>query len=243
MRAVDLIQSSLRLIGVLASGETASGAEASDALAILNDMIDSWQTERLMIFTTSRLTFSLISGQQTYTVGTGGNFNTPRPIRITQAGIISLNNPAQPLEIPIEYLTTPQWAAIPVKNIQSALPTKVYDDGAFPLRNLSYWPIPNTAVDTAIYPWVALTSFADLTTDYTFPPGYTKALRYNLAIDLAPEYGMNLPPEVAAQAIASKAAVKSINSPLIDLLCDPALVNPKGAVYNWLVDAPVRSGS
>lgn len=236
MTGLDLISSALRLCGVLASGETASGAEGQDALASLNDMIDSWQTERMMIFTVQRQLFNLTAGQQTYTLGTGGDFNIARPVNIERAGIINLGNPIQPLEIPISMLTTAQWAAIPVKNIQSALPLNVYDDGAFPLRNLAYWTVPNVFVQTTLYCWQLLSQFADLATDYTFPQGYNKALRYNLAAELAPEYGKTLDPVVALQAIASKAAVKSINAPVVDLKCDPAVVSPDKRLYNWLTD-------
>lgn len=236
MQGVNLISSSLRLIGVLASGETASGAEAADGLDILNDMIDSWNTERLMVFTIQRQVFSLTSGVQDYTMGTGGDFNVDRPARIERAGIISLTNPSQPLELPIDYLTDAQWQNIPVKNIQSALSTKVWDDQNFPLRGLHYWPIPNTAIDATLYTWTALTQFADLVTDYTFPPGYAKALRYNLALDLAPEYGREVPASVAAQAVLSKAAIQSLNHPTLDLRCDPAVVSPDKRTYNWLSD-------
>jgi hypothetical protein len=243
MKANDLIASSLRLIGVLASGETPSAAEAADGLMILNDMVDLWQTERLMIFTTGRQVFHLTAGVQAYTMGLpGGTFAVPRPTRIEAAGIINLANPAQPLELPMEMLTLDQWAAIPVKNIASALPLKVYDDGGFPLRVLSYWCIPNLAVDTALYTWSALSQFADLVTDYPFPPGYAKALRYNLAVDLAPEYGRSVTPEVAIQAVASQAIIKSLNTPVADLRCDPALVSPNKRIFNWLTGEGVRRG-
>ncbi len=243
LTAISLIESAMRLINVSASGETISGAEANDALDVLNDMIDSWNIERLMIFTIQRQTFSLTAGQQVYTLGTGGDFNVPRPVRIERMGIINLSNPAQPLELPLEYLTDTQWAQIPVKNISSALPLKVWDDQNYPLRNLSYWCVPSVAVDTAIYAWAQLTGFADLTTEYVFPPGYPKALRYHLACDLAPEYGREIPTAVAVQANLAKAAIKSFNIPIIDLRCDPAVVNPSARIYNWLTDTGVRSSS
>lgn len=238
MQAVNLISSAFRLIGVLASGETASGAEAVDALSTLNDMIDEWQNESLMIFTRTRNVFSLVSGTQTYTLGPGGTFSLdPRPVRIDNATIINLSNPAMPLELPLQLYTTDQWAGVPVKNIQSALPLAVYDDEGFPLRNLSYYPIPNTTVQSALYTWTALSRFADLVTDYTFPPGYAKAIRFNLALDLAPEYGRPIPADVAVQALSSKGRIKAINAPLVDLAVDAALLGPPGnRVYNWLSD-------
>ena len=50
--AGDLINSSLRLIGQLAEGEVPSAATSQDALTAFNQMIDSWNTERLAVFST-----------------------------------------------------------------------------------------------------------------------------------------------------------------------------------------------
>ena len=228
--------SSARLIGVLASGETLSGNEVADGLVILQQMVDEWQNERLDIFTININTFPLTPGTQTYTLGTSGVFNIPRPTRIERMSIQSLLNPAQPLELPLEMLSDAGWQAIPVKNISSSLPTLVYDDGAFPLRNLNFWCIPTIAVNTLIYSWQPLTTFPDLTTDITFPPGYLKAIRYNLAVDLAPEFGRPVPPEVMMQAMSSKEKIKILNSPLVESRIDPVLSGPRGQVYNWISD-------
>lgn len=236
MTANDLISSSLRLIGVLASGETPAAAEANDGLTILNQMLDSWNAERLALFTIQRQVLAPPVLKQAYTVGPGGDFNIARPPRIERVGVISLANAAQPLELPVELLTDAGWEAIPVKNISSSLPLKVWNDLGFPLMTLSFWPIPSVQVNFALYTWTALTQFPDLVTDEAFPPGYLKALRYNLAVDLAPEFGRQTPPEVAAQAVAAKAAIKALNIPLLDLACDQALVNPRGGRYNWLSD-------
>lgn len=230
----------MRLIGATASGESISAAEASDGLTTLNSMLDQWNAERLMVFTSSRQVFSLVGGQQVYTMGTGGDFNVPRPVKIDRMGIISLSNPAQPLELPIDYLTDAQWAGVPVKNIASTLPYEVWDDGGFPLRSLTFWVIPTVACQTAIYAWTALTEFTSLTTNLTFPPGYEKAIVYNLAVDLAPEYGdgSGLPALVEATAKEAKGIVKALNIPIVDLQCDVALVNPRGAAYNYKTDMP-----
>jgi hypothetical protein len=50
--AADQINRALRLLGVLAEGETPSASVSQDALMALNQMIDSWNTERLSIFST-----------------------------------------------------------------------------------------------------------------------------------------------------------------------------------------------
>jgi len=244
--ALDLITSALHLINVLPSGETATAAEANDALFVLQDMIDGWQAERLMIFTIPRLVFSLKAGQQTYNYGLNPpnpwDFNSPRPAKIERMGIIWLGNAAQPLELPLQYLTVAQWQEIPVKNIQSSLPQYVWDDDGFPFRGLNFWPIPNVGDNVAIYPWMALNSPVTLTSLVSYPPGYQQALRYNLAVMLAAEFPP-VPPEVlqiiAAIANQSKAVVKAMNTPMVDMRCDPALT-PLGNryLYNWISDMP-----
>src|SRR5690242_5956509 len=85
--SLDLIKSALRLAGVLGTGETPSAAEGQDALVILNQMLDSWNAERLMIYTVARQVFSLVANKQAYTLGSGGDFDTPRPPKIEYVSI------------------------------------------------------------------------------------------------------------------------------------------------------------
>lgn len=236
MTALDLVTDALFEIQVLEAGEVASAADSSLAYTRLNKMLDSFNAERLLIFSIVRVNLgNLTIGQQTYTLGPGAYFNQLRPVRIERYGIISLNNISQPLELPLEELTVDQWADIPVKNIQSSLPQKIWDDQGWPYRTLSYWCIPSANVQTTIYPWVQLNSFPDLTTDVTFPPAYYECLLYNLALRLANPFGGNVPPLLPQMAAESKARVKALNVPILDLHVDPALTQRAG-VYNWLSD-------
>ena len=57
------------------------------------------------------------------------------------------------------------------------------------------------------------------------PPGYADAIRYNLAVKLAPEWGRTITPEVAEMARTSKAAIQRLNLPAPVMLCDPAMLN------------------
>lgn len=232
----------LRLIGAIGTGETPTAVEFADALEAANDMLDSWLAERLMAFSIAIQEFPLVGGQQTYTYGPGGNFNALRPAKIERVSIVSLNNPAQPLELPIPYFTDWDWQNVPVKLIGSALPMGVYDDGNYPLRNLSFWTFPTTVSNFRAYVWQQLTEFSDLTTDVQFPPAYRKAIVYNLALELGPEWGFPPSQSVIALALDSKAIVKSINLPVIQSFGDPALCGD-GGHYNYFSDTIVGGGN
>lgn len=247
MTATDLINSALRLINVLASGELPSGAESNDALFVLNAMIDGWQTEKLLIEYVQRQVFVPALLKQTYTIGTPvglpvGDFAVARPPRIDRAAVLNLGNAIQPLELPLEFLTDALWSQIPVKNISAALPTKLWYDNAFPYGNLNYWPIPNVLVNFVLYTWTALIQFPDLVTDITFPPGYQSLFRYNLAARLAIEFNRGIPAEVQQFADDAKKRVKSLNSLPIDARCDNALVNTSGGVFNYITGSSGRGG-
>ena len=237
MTGRDLINSALRLIKVIASGENPTADEAQDALMVLNNMIDAWAAEHLMLFTVTISEFPLVVGQQDYTFGPAGAFNAPRPSSIDRASIVILNNPAQPLEVPIEILTDAEWQAIPVKNIPTTVPLKVYDDGGFPFRNISVWGIPTAPVNIRFYFSTALVEFIGLDNDVSFPPGYLEALRYNLAVRLGEEFDEPASPGIIALAAEAKARIKSANIIPVDLKCDASLTS--GGAYDWRSDSIV----
>lgn len=67
--AQQILYKSLRLLGVLASGEAPTAAEAQDSLYSLNSLIDSFSGNPQYYFYTSDETFSLVSGQAAYAIG------------------------------------------------------------------------------------------------------------------------------------------------------------------------------
>lgn len=210
----DILKGSLRSIHVLESGESPDGEEAQDALVIANQMLDAFNADGLMLFNDLIQDFPLIANQATYTLGAGGDFDAARPSSINYASIVIMSNPVQPVEYPIPVLTTQDWRdRVTVKAVPSNLPLAVYDDGSFPFRNLTLWPIPEDGTNLfRLYTPQQLSQFPDLSTQMSFPPGYFECLRYNLAIRLAPEYGMSVSPEVATLALGSLARVKTSNA-------------------------------
>jgi hypothetical protein len=223
MTVRELVSDSAILIGALASGETLPAAEAVDAFRALNRMLDSWSLEKLILYARTSETFPFVASQQTYTMGTGGNFNTARPLAIEVAEVLDGTT-----NIPIEIIGLDKWTRIPDKTTTNTYPKQLYYELTNPLATLKFWPVPSTTKSVVLHSWKALTQFASLNTTVALPPGYEDALISNLAVRLAPMYGRTVSAELAAIASETKSNVKRSNSKPYLLFADPALVGPKG---------------
>lgn len=224
--ASDLIAQALRLAGITASGEVPDANETRDALAVLNDLIESWSTEGLTIPATFDQTFPVTAGQATYTVGPSGTWAGTRPVDISSA-FARFSGVDYFIEITHD---SDRFNAISLKSQQSITPMIMLWNGTFPNATVNLWPTPaQTGVQitlTAPQPHAAV---ADVATTISLPPGYSKALRYCLACELAPEYGVALSPAIVETAKAAKGAIKRANSDPPELQIDEAIVGSGGS--------------
>ncbi len=201
MLVSELIASSMRLIGTLASGETPSNDESADVFAALNQMLDSWSTEQVNLYTVKSGSVILQNGVGSY------NLN-PRPVLIRAASMVT----AQNLRFPIDLVSAADFAGILERNQAAQIVRKAHCDYAFPASTLAISPVPSAGGSIEYWYWAALTAFLTQQDQISFPPGYLQALRYNLAVQIAPEFGMQADPAVAAIAGQSKAALRSLNA-------------------------------
>lgn len=70
---LDIISRSLKDIGALEAGEIPTADAATDAFDMLNDMLDQWSNESMMIYNVTEIVFPLTAGQTQYTIGPGGD--------------------------------------------------------------------------------------------------------------------------------------------------------------------------
>lgn len=214
----DIIKSSMRKIGAIASGETPSAEEMTDGMSALNSMLGSWSNESLMVPTRVRETFSLVGSQSSYSMGSGGDFDTDRPIKIEQAGIIISGGS----EHPVRIITKEEYAKVTLKTTGSDIPLYLYPEYTSPSVTLILWPVPSAANSIAIYSWKALTTYSNLSTSLILAPGYEEAITWNLAVKLAPEYGLPVNADVRMEAMESKAWIKRTNAKPFYLQVDKA---------------------
>lgn len=66
---IDIISRALKDIGALAAGESPTPDAAQDALEMMNDLIDQWSNENMMVFNVTEIIFNVVPGQVQYTIG------------------------------------------------------------------------------------------------------------------------------------------------------------------------------
>lgn len=251
--ALKFILSSLRLVGSLRSGLGLSKDEQNDCLQVLNDMLDAFSADRVTVFVVpvvtvdqNQNTLVLVPGQQTYSLGNvneNENFLLPRPPRLERVSISYAASQSTPVELPMDMVDDVGWQGIANKSVTSILPQVCYVEEDFPDMKLSFWPIPTQANPVVLYPWQALAQFPDLETPFSFPPGYARAIRYNLAVDLAAEFPCDLTKLPLVQKIASTslAAIRSLNMKAKEAVCDEAIVGSSGKMGNIFTGSSNRS--
>ena len=209
--AGDIINGSLRLLGALAEGEVPSAETSQDALRAMNQMIDSWNTERLSVFATQDQVFIWPAGQLSRTLGPSGDFVGNRPILLNDATYFK--DPGTGVSYGIKMINQQQYNGIAVKTVTSTYPQVIFTNMTYPDIEMYIYPRPTRALEWHFISVEELTQPAALNTVLHFPPGYLRAFRYNLACELAPEFGVEPAPQVQRIAMTSKRNLKRINNP------------------------------
>lgn len=251
--AQSFILSALRLVGSLRSGQNLSQAELTDCQQVLNDLLDAWSSQKRTIFVVSRTTldqnqnsFSLKAGQQTYTLGNAigtEDFLLQRPPRLERVSVMYSASQQTPVELPMEMYDEVQWQGVADKNTPSLLPQICYVETGFPDMTLSFWPPPTQANPVVLYLWNALGQFPDLTSPFSFPPGYARAIRFNLAVDLAAEFPADMTKFalVKERAAVYRSEIETLNVRAKEAVCDEALVGSNGKTGNIFTSTANRS--
>ena len=220
MTVADLITAALKRISAVQENETPSAESQADAFSRLNDLIDAWATERLTIFTVTRTTFTITSGTRDYAIGGA------RPTFIDHVSYID-TSAATPTEIALGLLTDDQFAAWPQKTATSNAPIVAYYNPTFPTGTLSllYTPTSST-LQGVLYAPNPVQQFAATSDPISMPPGYKRALRDNLAVELWPEFRENVPidPMLVQSARESKAQMKRLNDRILYIVPNSSLI-------------------
>jgi len=202
--ATQIIERAYTVIGYKDPAEALDGQDANYALSVLNDLIDSWNTQTLYIYTTTEVV-ATTSGKP-ITIGPAQTIATPRPVRLPTGSFARISG----IDYPITWLDTEQYQSIVLKSTAATIPIYGFYDGGAPTGNLYFWPYQTTATEYHILVETQLTQWTALATDVTLTPGYNRALVYSLAEELAPGL-RELSPLVMKTAANARRAIRQAN--------------------------------
>jgi hypothetical protein len=224
---LELVTTSMQDIGAIAPGEAATAQEANFALSKLNGMFELWSTEELMVYGVDEEEFSLVAEQAVYTMGDGGDFDTDRPVKIARGVIRDSSDNDYPLEV---TTSEQDYVRETAKSEGSPVPCLLYDDNAFPQKNLTFFPAPSDATySVVLWVWRVFSEFSSLNEEISLPPGYREALESNLSIRLCPSFGKVASAELIEIATESKAQIKRNNYRFRTLGCETT----RGGAYDY----------
>lgn len=171
MKVRDLIHASARIIGIVASGENMTDAEMSDAVSALNMLLGQWSASRDYVYQSQDIEVQLKAGQTHYFVD--ARLISEDAILDGQDARLyrdtALNVPTDALR----YRRFVEGIEVIVANPQSA---KLF------IQSLICPEFPLKATD-----------------DIYVPVEYVRAIKYALAIELAPEYQLPITADVQMQ--------------------------------------------
>ena len=228
----------LRLIGVAAAEQPMSADMAESALDALNTMLDAWSVERLLTWTRPRYVLQLVADKGAYTWGLVAGETTPAdisataPVRLEIALLNIGGSPAQ--EWPIQILTQEDYQhGVWFKDLVSSYPEALYLEDTQPYNVLHVYPVPSQVFTLVLLPWQAHSPYAGWDAVLEWPNGYARAMQYGLALELAPQYGVEPSQTIMRTADESKRALYPINLTMGRLSINPQKrVGVSGHGYN-----------
>jgi hypothetical protein len=174
-------------------------------------MMDSWQIERLLCYQVVQESFPLSASIASYTIGTNGTFATNRPTRIVDPCFI---RDSSNVDTPLKLIPVDSYGSIDYKSA-TGYPRFLYYDHGFSSTStatLNLYPAPQQTYTLFINSMKQLQNFSTISHGVSLPPGYERAIGYNLAIELSGGF-TDVDASVVKIARESKAAIKTINLP------------------------------
>jgi hypothetical protein len=225
MTGNEIIIEALLLDHIIYPGQTISPEAQATSEKGLNMMLDEWNATGLAVYSVARSTFGLSLGIGSYSIGPGGTLGGLRPVKIDAWSAQSIGGGSEGGK-PVDAATFASERAkidsaaealglMPLTFASLlALKIKLLNyDAAFPTGNIHIYPLPAAnGMTLDLWMWYQFTQVTNFALDIVFPPGYLKAILYNLAIDLAPKFGRPLDPAIVRVADQCKQALGATNA-------------------------------
>ena len=162
-----------------------------------------------------------MTGAASYTWGATGVWTTARPVKIETVAVVSPAGARKAARIvPVE-----EFESIADTTSTGLFAEVCFVDGGFPLLTVYLLPKPGGG-SAEIQSYKPLAPFVNLSDTVNLMPGYTRALRWALAFELAPEFGRPVSQELASLAADAKTSITGLNQAVLGKPNTVEPVNP-----------------
>jgi hypothetical protein len=200
--AADIITAAFGKIEVISP----TAAQNASALINLNNMVSMLGADMLAPYIVTE-SLALVIADAEYTIGSGGQWNTTRPMRVDSCYL----RDADDYDHPVEIISSKDYAKYSSKSF-SARPTELVFLPEYPLAKIIFNTMPDMAYDGYFEFLKGFTEFATSATTVTLPNEYKEALVYNLAVSLGEDWGRNIPNTVVTKAEQYKEIIGRLNA-------------------------------
>jgi hypothetical protein len=193
-----IITAAFRKIGALGDYETLDTVRRDAGIAAINPMIKAYAAKGMPLWaiTEKYIPFSTWTTSPTVTIGPGATINQPdKPLRVLQASRRDNSVVTQPVDVDLNIYTYDEYRSLANKNIPGTPIHFFYQPLAY-TGAISLWNLPDTYWKTNGQLYIRyqrqFQDFDSSSDEPDFPVEWHEALIYNLAVRLAPEYGLSM---------------------------------------------------
>lgn len=240
--AQSMIQDVLEAMKVYSPGVAVNSADSARMLSVMQQMLDGWSNEPYACYANLEQSFTLVPSKRSYTIGSAGaDIIAPRPLEILigpgRAYLVDVNSNRYGIDV----IEQDAWNQIVQLTETSDLPDTLFYDPQYPLGIINIFPTPLLAYTVYFDARLQLQSLTSLTTAFSLPPGYMKAIKDNLIIEAWKYFKQGDPTDKLIEAAGkSLGAIKRINMKQSPAQYDSAIVSKGNGGYNIYNDSTNR---
>jgi hypothetical protein len=205
-----IIKRALLMLGVISANQTPTSSEVTAASNALNLMLKAWQADGLHLWQVRQRSVSPTSSSL-YVFGPSGSLTDYRPTEVLE---VHRKNTSDDTWVELNRLSRADFNRLSDHDT-TGTPVNYYFNNGRLDAELQIWPIADATFQSDYTLEVLLVkAFDDMDSasdDLAFPPEWTLAIVYGLAVILAPEYGVPIQDQqlLQQQAMIEKERVLS----------------------------------
>ena len=202
----SLCEASMRKLRAYDAGETPDTQDVTDCFAELKRMLHAWAASGLYVYVSTEDTHTLSAGTESYTIGSGGDINSARPLIINPGTYVRANGQDMTLNIVGES----RYNRYRQKDVGSDYPASIWYKTSYPLGTIYLWP-PGGG-ELHLWSQKRLAEPATVNANMVVPEEYQDAIVWNLAERMSPEFVGDPTVYIVKMASDSMKVLENINA-------------------------------